>query len=155
MATTNYVGIVGESLNTNDGLFPSRYGNGDRKVLMRFSNVLDGLSNTLALCERPMSNFTVVGAWQASQECGSQTIGVREGVSYWTATYPSLESCTNVRFSNGDPKRICDQIKPWSYHFKGANFLIADGSTQEISYSINEKVIIALSTIAGNEPVGE
>lgn len=159
-AATNYVGIVGQRLQSNDGLFPSpfEFRGGVvsyRRVKVRFSDVSDGLSNTLAIAERPIANEAIVGTWQASQEYGHQALGVSEDMTSWGLTrsvylyYSSQNPCELQRFSAGRVDSICDQFHPWSHHSGGANFVRADGSQEFLSYTIDKEVLLRLSTIAG------
>jgi len=162
-AATNYAGIVGQSIEDNDGLFPSPFEYRDsvvtfRDVTLRFSHVRDGLSNTLAIAERPIANEAIVGTWQSSQEYGHQSIGVAEDMSLWGRTrsvylyYSSMHGCEQQRFRLGRADAICDQFHPWSFHPGGANFARVDGSQAFLSYSTDERVLRALSTIAGSDP---
>ncbi|XZE22610.1 DUF1559 domain-containing protein [Pirellulaceae bacterium SH449] len=163
-AATNYVGIVGQSLEDNDGLFPSPFEHRGaevtfRDITIRFSDVRDGLSNTLAIAERPIANEAIVGTWQSSQEYGHQSIGVAEDMSLWGLTrsvylyYSSMNPCERQRFTRGRVEIICDQFHPWSFHPGGANFVLADGSQTFLSYNIQERVLLALATIAGGETI--
>jgi prepilin-type N-terminal cleavage/methylation domain-containing protein len=158
-ASTNYVGLTGQSLQLNDGLFPSPYGlpptNGpDPAIRVRFRDVLDGLSNTIALAERSIGDKPVVGAWASSQEYGSQSIGTIENSDPWVGI-SSLGNCqAPIQYGPGDPKNVCDQLHPWSQHYGGANFAVADASVRSIDYAIDPVVLGALSTIAGQETAG-
>jgi len=157
-ASTNYIGLTGQSLQLNDGIFPSPYGlfagnRVDGSIRIRFGDVSDGLSNTFALAERSIADRPVVGAWASSQEYGSQSIGTLERTNPWFGT-PSISVCQDViQFGPGDPKQLCDQLHPWSHHIGGANFSNADSSVRMIDYAIDPIVLGAMSTIAGQETV--
>jgi hypothetical protein len=163
---TNYVGITGQNLETNDGLFPSIFQLkhdtleiNDQRI--RIPNVSDGLSNTIALGERPIAARAFVGSWFASQEYGHQSIGVSEDVSRWRTnrsvylTYHPHDECSAARFKSGTADNVCDQFHPWSYHSGGASFCRADGSVHFTAYTIDSNVLNALATIDGHETINE
>jgi prepilin-type processing-associated H-X9-DG protein len=52
-----------------------------------------------------------------------------------------------------NPYDPCSWNQLWSMHPGGANFAFADGSVQFLSYSLANPVVLALSTISGNESV--
>lgn len=157
-APSNYVGVVGRSFERSDGLFPDVV-RVQKKV--RFSDVLDGLSNTFAVCERPIAKQPLVGSWLSSQEYGSQAIGSEETPSGWRRTYSAyfsianLFNCDSVQFGRGDVRNPCDQFHGWSHHAGGANFVRADGSTMLTSFDTNREVVNALCTIAGHDYVAD
>lgn len=163
-AATNYVGIVGQSLEDNDGVFPSPFEHRGstvtyRDVTVRFADVRDGLSNTLSIAERPIGKQAIVGTWQSSQEYGHQSIGVAEDMSLWGLTrsvylyYSSMNPCERQGFTRGSADVVCDQFHPWSLHSGGANFVRLDGSLSFLSYGMDKRVLHALATIAGNESI--
>lgn len=157
-ASTNYIGVTGQSLQLNDGIVPSPYGTfagnrADGSIRVRFRDVSDGLSNTLSLAERSIGDQPVVGAWASSQEYGSQSIGTLEHANPWIGM-PLGGMCTGlIQFGPGVSKNVCDQLHPWSHHFGGANFSIADASVRCIDYSIDPIALGAMSSIAGQEDI--
>jgi prepilin-type N-terminal cleavage/methylation domain-containing protein len=154
-APTNFIGVVGSSYETSDGLYPDFMVKG--VVRVRFRDVSDGLSNTLGLCERVIAERAYVGAWEASENYGSQWIGITEQMNSWvgdTSTYRGISAtlgCGSVGFGNGSNKNPCDQFHAWSLHSGGANFSRADASSVFISYAVDREILAALSTIAGGE----
>jgi len=154
---TNYVGIVGENVMKSNGLFADAvFG---RRKRIDFRDVADGLSNSFAVGERSLADLPVVGAWQSSQDYGSQAIGVNENLRSWAGRsetyfyFANQFQCDDVRFGNGKRSNPCDQFHPWSFHFGGANFAKADASVSYVSSDIDLVTCIALSTIAGHEVV--
>lgn len=153
-APTNYLGIVGQSVEENDGVFPSDYGGWPSETSIRLSQVSDGLSNTLSLCERGMAIRPLVGSWQSSQEYGHQAIGLFERTDTWGGQV-SAEGCSASRFNQGRATDFCSQFSPWSYHGNGANFVRLDGSVQWIEYSVDDSILRAYCTRAGGESLPE
>jgi prepilin-type N-terminal cleavage/methylation domain-containing protein/prepilin-type processing-associated H-X9-DG protein len=136
-AATNYVGIVGQSLARNDGFFPGKWGASRMAEPRRARDIVDGLSNTFCLSERPLSSITLVGAWQSSQEYGHEILGLYESLDY-TGIRPEFGIC-EIPFGPGRSDSFCDQFHPWSYHGSGANFTKGDGSVAWVPYSLRDR----------------
>jgi len=153
MATTNYVGIVGQSLQQNDGVFPKFYIGREVGKPIRLNDIQDGLSNTLCLGERPLGRPILVGTWQSSQEYGHEILGLYESIDL-TGSRMSYGECKKSWFAMGKVENICDQFHPWSYHGAGAHFAKCDGSVHWIGYSANERILRNLCTRAGGEVTG-
>ena len=122
---------------------------------VRFAEITDGLSNTLAVGERPPSKDLLYGWWfagagQAGGGSGScdVVLGVQElnheGINCAPGPY---------HFGPGDVNNNCDQFHFWSLHPGGAHFLLADGSTQFFAYSVSPDILSAMATRAGGEAV--
>jgi prepilin-type processing-associated H-X9-DG protein len=147
-AFTCYIGVAGTSCARQDGvLFQDSH--------IRIAEITDGTSNTLLVGERPPSADWQYGWWyagigQAFTGSADMILGVRE---------PNLlpvtpGSCPPGIYSFG-PGRIsnqCDMFHFWSLHPGGANFLLADGSVQFLSYSL-APLLPALATRSGGEAV--
>jgi prepilin-type N-terminal cleavage/methylation domain-containing protein/prepilin-type processing-associated H-X9-DG protein len=143
-------GLIGQS--KQEGIFYK-----DSKT--KFSDVIDGLSNTLMVGERPPSKDLVYGWWFAGAgqtDYGGNYTGSSDVVlgmnEYNTSGDPSC-SRGPYRFMAGDLQNNCDQFHFWSLHEGGANFLMGDGSIHFITYSVSDPVMQALATRAGGEPV--
>lgn len=139
-AFTHYMGIAGSTPMADDGLIYYR-----SKV--SYSEITDGLSNTLLCGERPASQDNHFGWWYA---------GIGQDTSYGSLdsfltvheTNRSFRAPTCPRgpysFTNGSHDDMCSVFHFWSGHSGGANFLRADGSVIFIKY--NSEILDALST---------
>lgn len=149
VAFTSYLGVEGRDLLSRDGLL---YYNST----VSFSEVTDGLSNTVMVGERPPSADFYYGWWytgygQSSSGSLDMTLGVSEINRY---RQPEFRHCLPGPYSFGPGKleNDCDLFHFWSLHSGGANFLCADGSVHFLSYSA-ASILPALGTRAGGEVV--
>ncbi len=173
VAFTSYLGVSGlHSFNPggsrtpvwNEGALHSyKPGTSYDSLKTKFSDISDGLSNTLFVGERPPSKDLVFGWWFAGagepnasgndlSGASDVVLGVREQ-NYVYGTCPRTDS----HFMPGDLNNDCDQFHFWSLHPGGANFLMGDGSVHFYNYSIDDgsptSVMVALATRAGGEAV--
>lgn len=118
----------------------------DSKVTFR--DMVDGASNTLAFCEiiaQGSGTFSCC-AWIAYAD----GIGTQNGINAPFRSTP-----------NGQPPYTHDMwggnsfSGPASYHVGGAHFCMGDGSVRFISQNISQVTLLALTTRAGGEVVGE
>jgi prepilin-type processing-associated H-X9-DG protein len=109
----------------------------------------DGTSNTHLLGERPVPSDLGWGWWTGP------------GASNWCALgIPDVALASNDYFGiaglkPGGPNDPYPIQHWWSYHPSGAHFLYVDGHVNFLGYSTDHRVIMALSTIRGNEVVSE
>ena len=101
-----------------------------RNSRVRFSNIIDGTSNTLAIGERNSRNYgaTWLGV-DSSQDCSTADNQTVPGTAFYRINEDPLSSyadCTGTGSANFS-----------SYHPGGANFLLADGSVRFLSESID------------------
>jgi prepilin-type N-terminal cleavage/methylation domain-containing protein/prepilin-type processing-associated H-X9-DG protein len=140
-------------------------GTGSREVPVsnrgvRATQVIDGLSNTLMVGERPPSTDLVFGWWFAGAgfDAGGAsdvTMGVREIAPPELTGYDGtggLPSCPRgpYNFRPGTMSEQCDQFHFWSFHSGGSNFLLGDGSVRFLTYGA-DSVLPAMSTRDGGE----
>lgn len=147
IGVTSYLGINGTNFQRRDGVFFD-----DSRTT--FGMVVDGLSNTLMVGERPASGDNWFGWWYAGYGqlgCGSpdMLLGTRE-----LNFHPDLGACRvgPYHFKPVDGNSECAPLQFWSLHEGGGNFLFADGSVHFMSYDA-DSILPALSTIAGGEAV--
>ena len=169
---TSYVACTGDDrADSTTGLNNDGLGNGvfHRNSRVRVADIVDGLSQTIALGERAWSICS--GGWP-----GVVTNGVigrgpanpcpRTGAEFYGAATLVQAHC-NVLNSNSDPDGGLDDFS--SRHPGGANLLFADGSVRFLRsvpansgtrpdgstiYSPASLVLQALGTRAGGEVVG-
>ncbi len=148
VAPTAYQGVEGTNQFKHDGVLYL-----DSKV--RFTDVIDGTSNTLMVGERPPSADKAIGWWYAGwgqQKDGSadSVLGINELNTYWG----TQGSCPPgpYEFGPGKVENQCDVFHYWSLHSGGANFLMVDGSVHFLHYGA-APVMPALATRNGREVV--
>jgi prepilin-type N-terminal cleavage/methylation domain-containing protein/prepilin-type processing-associated H-X9-DG protein len=149
-AFTDYLGVEGINQNRMDGVLFL-----DSRI--RFAEVTDGTSNTLAVGERPPSADGWFGWWYAGRgqnQNGSldMVLGVSEK-NY--SDYPPLAKNCPIgpyEYGPGRDANMCDTLHFWSHHIGGANFLFLDGAIHFLPYSARP-IMRALATRAGGETV--
>jgi hypothetical protein len=99
----------------------------------RFADILDGLSNTIAIGERSsrLGDSTWVGMVHGVPEAMARVVG----------------SCDHVP---NDPAAHFEDFS--SHHATGAHFALADGSVRLIGSDIDLDVYHGLATRSGGEP---
>jgi prepilin-type N-terminal cleavage/methylation domain-containing protein/prepilin-type processing-associated H-X9-DG protein len=149
VAFTGYLGVSGTDSARADGVL---YANS----AVRFADIIDGSSNTLAVGERPPSADLVYGWWYAGAGQPSAYIGSCDVVMGVQEKNISIGACAPgpYTFTQGTINDDCDQFHYWSVHEGGTNFLFADGSVHFLGYSA-ASVVPALATRAGGETVGD
>jgi prepilin-type N-terminal cleavage/methylation domain-containing protein/prepilin-type processing-associated H-X9-DG protein len=136
---------------------------------VRFADVKDGLSNTLAIGECPPSsdlNFGWMFAGWGNSGAGDTDIIL--GISEREDTYgvdPAGKSCsvgnrdpnaTNPpawKLQQGTLQNMCDGLHYWSLHNGGANFAMGDGSVKFLTYSLDPITQRAMATRNGGEVI--
>jgi prepilin-type N-terminal cleavage/methylation domain-containing protein/prepilin-type processing-associated H-X9-DG protein len=146
VAFTSYQGVSGAGNGRTDGLLFFR-------SAVRFMDITDGASNTLAIGERPPSADLQYGWWFAGSGwdgygSGDVVLGARETFAASFLGCPA----DRVGLQPGNVNDTCDQLHFWSLHPGGANFALADGSVRFLPYSTNN-ILSALCTRSGGEVV--
>jgi prepilin-type N-terminal cleavage/methylation domain-containing protein/prepilin-type processing-associated H-X9-DG protein len=147
-AFTSYLGNAGTNFLEEDGLF-------FLGSAIRFAEVTDGLSNTIAVGERPSSADGFFGWWYGGVGYNldgylNSHMGVRHQISMGA----QYHACPigPYHYQRGEPPSLCDTFHFWSFHPGGGNWLFADGSVRFLTYSA-DAVLPALATRDGGEQV--
>jgi prepilin-type N-terminal cleavage/methylation domain-containing protein/prepilin-type processing-associated H-X9-DG protein len=148
VALSSYLGVSGRDRIVRNGVLFM----GSRT---RSAEILDGLSNTLLIGERPPSADLWFGWWYTGMGTeGDGSLDSILGVAEVSSINPRVSMCGVGRsyFRDGSFREQCAAYHYWSPHPGGANFAFADGSVRFLTYSA-EPVMVALSTRAGGESV--
>lgn len=162
IALSHYFGITGRQRNEwmtiGDqgiiGVFPH-----SNKI--KVGHILDGTSNTIAFGERPPTPDLQWGwglrglpdldslHWARYTASDTQSISTtdEQGVA---CPFPVFFQPPR----SPKPSR-CDGYHMWSYHTRGGNFCMADGSVRFFNYSSGTTTIIDMSTRAGGESISQ
>jgi len=119
--------------------------------ITRMRDITDGTTNTLMVGE---SAWNFADYMFTSGPCLGQQ---RWGFSYWSSPYPLSTAFTtqppfNPQEMGGDSSRL---YRFRSEHPGQVNFLLCDGSVKFVNENIDQGVLDALATRAGDEVVGE
>jgi prepilin-type N-terminal cleavage/methylation domain-containing protein/prepilin-type processing-associated H-X9-DG protein len=161
LSFTSYVGMTGYSSDFKSGLFGSGKG-------LSPASVTDGLSNTVAVGERPPPDSFSLGWWytmhnlgKIPQSANDYEVPADGGSSYVdagcngeAASWANPPGSSLNFFSQGTTQNECDSTHYWSLHPGGANFLFVDGSVKFLRYSAASQLRL-LATVSGGEQVGE
>lgn len=144
---TSYLGVEGTNSTRLDGVLFI-----DSTV--RPADVTDGLSNTLAVGERPPSADMVLGWWyggwgQDKDGEADVVLGTRtRNNQTWAPGCP----VGPYQFRQGDIRNQCAAFHFWSLHAGGAHFALTDGSVRFLRYEA-DPIMPTLATRAGGEAV--
>ncbi|WP_040768289.1 DUF1559 domain-containing protein [Novipirellula maiorica] len=155
LATSSYKGCAGNHLGDN-GLFVKR-AEGPPRL---FRDVIDGLSNTIAVGESTyvrasgVSKPPVDGESPSSLEDWPVWIGMPrtdESLRFTARTSSPINAYTSV----GNMYQAIDDDCAFSFHQGGAQFNFADGSVRFITDSVSMETYQALAGMNDGEVVGE
>ena len=165
----SYAGVTGSNenvdpatgtigMNASNGFFPLKTPFGpDPSVRprLRAGDVTDGLSNTVAVGERHVTQMgtTWVGAdYHTLLALPNQNVfgGIGPNGAYTPAACPGSLPGRYAPFSASDP---CSQDRFNSPHAGGANWLLADGSVRSFAFSAGTTVLPTMVTANGGEVV--
>jgi prepilin-type N-terminal cleavage/methylation domain-containing protein len=137
--------------NARNGMFPKLSGApaGIRRPYVRMDAVPDGLSNTVAIGEKPVAQrFESRSIWTGIE---SAILAVPSNNEI---DFPASTNCPRPSYYRDDtPDNVCSQSHHWSMHPGGANWGIADGSVRFIRYTVDQAVLPAMASRDGGEVV--
>jgi len=135
--------------NARNGMFPKLSGApaGIRRPYVRLASTPDGLSNTVAIGEKPVAEkFESRSIW-TGLESAILAIPSNNEIDF-----PASTGCVRPSFYRDDkPDNVCSQSHHWSMHSGGANWGVADGSVRFIRYSVDQSVLPAMASRDGGE----
>lgn len=151
-AFTDYCGVAGIEADGRTGVFVSSYW----LPGTQFSDISDGLSNTVCLGERPPSHWGHgYGAWIGSQNPLAATIGVYE-TSRSLGGNEDLSIFDTVKGYGTDSRGTPNNwTHHWSFHPHGALFSSCDGSIHFLAYSISPAILSAMATRSQGETISQ
>lgn len=120
IAISNYPGGGGNDGDT--GLFQA-----DKQI--RFADITDGTSNTIAVGERKSKDGAFAAVWAGLSEVPGETAGGGQGCVRGYTLYRSPDGVTNTGATSPD-------LAFSSMHTGGANYVLGDGSVRFITSSV-------------------
>ncbi len=156
------VGSYGASLGTHDGTSAFYGGDGADGMFsgyegflgqvncVKLRDVTDGTTNTIMAGE---FNYQMEDYLWNATSCAALAGDVRWGLARWAPAYPGVSLGTTEGDFNVN---LAANLTTWrSDHPGGAQFLLADGSVQFVSESVDADLLDNLAARADGEIVGE
>jgi prepilin-type N-terminal cleavage/methylation domain-containing protein len=149
--TTSYCGVTGNETSSTSGAAKNGvFWTGTTSGIdslgnkgTRFNDIPDGLSNTVAVGERPPAADLYWG-WYSYTDYDSLL-----ALPNWTAEYGG---CTLPGyFSPGDVNVNCHTTHYWSFHSGGGNWLLSDGAVRFMTYNVGTTILPAMASRNGGE----
>jgi type II secretory pathway pseudopilin PulG len=158
-AYTSYLGVAGSGQfrRTAPGTPIMPDGVLGQEPGIAFAQILDGLSNTIAVGERLPPDVLLAAHWypdpvRLSAYHGYVT-GPNEAIQIDAPMKDDRDPCQGkVRFGPGRLSNPCDRFHFWSLHGGGSHFLFANASVRFLAYSAGD-LLPALASRDGGEAV--
>jgi prepilin-type N-terminal cleavage/methylation domain-containing protein len=148
-AEANPTGTVRSGRNARNGMFPKMtwQPSGVRRPAVRLASIPDGLSNTVAIGEKPVAEkFESRAIWTGIE---SAILAIPSNNEF---DFPASTGCARPSYYRDDkPDNVCSQSHHWSMRSGGANWGVADGSVRFIRYSVDQSVLPAMASRDGGE----
>lgn len=151
-AYTSYLGNAGTQGRVpieeflGDGMFRSPFDFPEISAPIPLGKVTDGTSNTVFVGERPIIEWRNSGGdfgwWAAGAGLLWPPAGRGDNV---------LDSSQGLRTGTPQADTFDDIFHWWSYHPGGGHFVFVDVSTHFISYDMDHRVLLAISSRNGGE----
>ena len=144
---------TGHASNATNGLFPTFNWGWSWRRKVTVASATAGLSNVVAVGERPPTNTRYFGRWIMTDY--DTVLGNPNMESALLPTDMSGNPCpTPSYYRPGKFENPCDGTHFWSYHTGGGNWLFGDGSVHFLSYSADLATLSAMSDITGASAAG-
>lgn len=137
----SYQGISGTDQFAYDGIFCVNRA-------LKSSQIMDGLSNTLMVGERPPTQNAWYGWWPGGMGVWPYQ-GTADTILGVTDRIIPTDPAESFRPGPTSDTSYADIMHYWSYHPGGAHFLFADGTVRFCTYGCD---LSALATFNGAEP---
>lgn len=144
---SSYVGLKGA--NNRNGRNADHNGVLFQNSRVKFRDITDGTSNTLAVCEREFT-YHRGSIWMGSSVDRQGTLNqrIRHTNLSRTCNLNSGVICANGYYINGSQRRACSSLHPG-----GAQFALCDGSVQFLSETVDGEVYRRLGNKEDGLPV--
>jgi prepilin-type N-terminal cleavage/methylation domain-containing protein/prepilin-type processing-associated H-X9-DG protein len=155
-AYTSYLGNTGtqggvpKASYRGDGMFRSPIDFPRTPPSVPIRKVTDGASNTLFVGERPVINWVQAGGdfgwWAHGAGYLWPPVGRGDNV---------LDASEGLRPGSQAANLLDDVFHWWSHHSGGAHFVFVDGHTRFLTYEIDHRTLLAMSSRNGGEARAE
>ncbi len=153
---TWYAGVFSNHNSMNDGIIVDD-SNTKSKLLIKQTAILDGISNTIMIAERPPSADGLLGWWDSPWE--EDDIAPIRGDRSLVSSSPFGNCAKIATYRYGNYQDNCFFNAVWSNHTQGGHVCMGDGSVRMLTYTIGNQslgtttVMEALATRSSKESI--
>ena len=158
---SSYLGVTGSNefldpatnhaSNATNGMFPTNDWGWSVRPKVTMLSAQDGLSNVVAVGERPQSADRYFGRWLMTD---FDTVLGNPNVEPDLIRQPNGTPCPPGTYRPDRFEEACAGTHFWSFHAGGGNWLFGDGSVHFLPYSIDFGTLSNLSNISGDPVAG-